>query len=117
MTLRRYSSMKPSRGTTWPYLDARVITTRDGGYCVAYRAGFPASVLERCMTVPVEKDHVRASHGIGMKSESRHWNGVLLCPNCHRWKGENGKVARPLLLRYLDKMGALGDALAEELAS
>lgn len=117
MTLRRYQPMKKSRGTTWPHLDARVITTRDGGRCVAERARFPGSVVERCMGTPVEKDHVRAAHGIGMKSESVHWNGVLLCPSCHRWKTDNGKVARPLLLSYLDKMGALGDALAEELAS
>jgi 5-methylcytosine-specific restriction endonuclease McrA len=117
MTLRRYAPMKQSRGTTWPYLDRRVIDTRDGGRCVASRARFPESVLARCMGVPVERDHVRASHGIGMKSDSVHWNGVLLCPNCHRWKTDNGKAARPLLLAYLDRMGALGDALAEEIAS
>lgn len=117
MTLRRYAPIKPSRGTTWPWLDARVITVRDAGRCVASTAGFPADVLERCQTVPVEKDHVRASGGIGMKSESRHWNGVLLCPPCHRWKTENGKAARPLLLDYLAHVGALGDALEQEIAS
>lgn len=117
MVIRRYAPMKPSRGTTWPYLDARVIATRDGGRCVAHTAGFPASVLERCMTTPTDKDHVRASGGIGMKSRSTYDNGVLLCPPCHRWKTENGRVARPLLLRYLERMGALGDALAEEIAS
>ena len=49
----------------------------------------------------LESDHVRASHGTGMKSRSSEDNGVLLCGPCHRWKTEHGKEARPLLLAYL----------------
>ena len=122
MTLRRYAPMRKSRGTTWPYLDARVIVTRDGGRCVAEQAGLlrlagMMGVALECQGTPVEKDHVRASGGLGMKSRSTYDNGVLLCPPCHRFKTEHGRVARPQLLAYLDRVGALGDALAREIAS
>jgi hypothetical protein len=50
-----------------------------------------------------EQDHVRASHGIGMKSESVASNLVLLCGLHHRWKTEHGREARPLLLEYLER--------------
>lgn len=106
--------MKPSRGTTWPYLVRRVITTRDGGYCVGPRAGFPEL---GCMGGPIEIDHVRASGGMGMKSDSTVDNGALLCPVCHRWKTEHGKDARPLLLDWIFDNGALAAALEQEITS
>jgi len=49
----------------------------------------------------VGKDHVRASHGIGMKSRSTADNGVLLCGRHHRVKTEDGRTWRPLLVGYL----------------
>lgn len=100
MSLRRYSELKPSSGTTWPPKVRAEIEARDGGYCVAQRAGFPADVLARCIGRPTELDHVRAG-GTGMKSDSIPSNGVSLDPWCHRWKTEHGREARPLLLEYL----------------
>jgi hypothetical protein len=101
VTLRRYSSMKPSRGTTWPREVRELIVERDDGHCVCVAAGFPAEVIAKCPVYPVELDHVRASHGIQMKSRSTLDNGVCLSNPCHRWKTEHGKEARPLLLDYI----------------
>ena len=95
MTLRRYAPPKPSRGTTWPQAESDAIWQRDGS-CVGPRAGF----LGDCYGA-LERDHVRASHGIGMKSESTRYNGVLLCSVHHAWKTVHGREARPLLLAYL----------------
>jgi hypothetical protein len=97
--MRRFTPLKPSRGTTWPEDEARVIKYRDGS-CVGPRVGFPGD----CFGYPLEIDHVRASHGMGMKSESTRSNGVLLCGNHHRWKTEHGREARPLLLTYLERV-------------
>lgn len=99
MTLRRYAPMKPSRGTTWPAAESNAIFARDRGMCVASVAGLPGECWPH--RGAVERDHVRASHGVGMKSESVRTNGLLLCAGHHRWKGEHGKEARPLLLAYL----------------
>ena len=114
MTLRRYAPMKPSRGTVWPSLVRRVITARDGGYCVGPRAGLPDL---GCMGTPIEIDHVRASGGISMKSRSTVDNGALLCPVCHRWKTDHGRDARPLLIDWINLNGPLADALEQEIAS
>ena len=46
-------------------------------------------------------DHVRASHGMGMKSESTVANGALLCFVHHRIKTENGREWRPRLLEWV----------------
>lgn len=87
-------------GTVWPPEIRAAIEARDGGYCVGARAGFPARVLQACVGQPVEIDHVR-SGGMGMKSPSTVDNGVCLDAWCHRWKTENGRTARPLLIEYL----------------
>lgn len=97
MTLRRYAPMKQSRGTTWPVEETVAINERDRR-CVGPRVGFQGD----CYGAN-EKDHVRASHGIGMKSESTRYNGVLLCSVHHAWKTVHGREARPLLLAYLAK--------------
>jgi len=101
MTLRRYAPMKQSRGTVIPAELRIAVHRRDAG-CVGERAGFP--VAEHFGGL--ELDHVRASHGIGMKSETTRDNLVSLCGSCHRWKTENGREARPLLLAYLSKVEA-----------
>lgn len=98
MTLRRYTSLKPSRGTTWPQGESDAIYDRDRNRCVAPSAGFTGDCWGG-----VERDHVRASHGIGMKSESTRRNGVLLCAVHHAWKTVHGREARPLLLAYLER--------------
>lgn len=103
MTLRRYAPMKQSRGTVIPPEVRRAVVARDG-YCVCDRAGFPLDVQRRCGDSPDELDHVRASHGIGMKSESTVGNLVVLSGWCHRWKTEHGRKARELLLDYLARV-------------
>lgn len=105
MTLRRYAPITPSRGTTWPPDVRSAIVERDGGRCVGERAGFPIP----CTGKPIELDHVRASHGMGMKSDSTVDNGVCLDSWCHRWKTENGREARPLLLKYLARFYGPGE--------
>lgn len=94
--MRRYAQPKPSRGTTWPIEESNAIYARDKGRCVGPEAGF----LGDCYG-GVERDHVRASHGMGMKSESVRTNGVLLCNVHHAWKTVHGREGRVLLLDYL----------------
>jgi len=103
MALRRYAPLSPSAGTTIPLSLRHAVIERDRG-CVCIPAGFPAEVQARCPGWPVELDHVRASHGIGMKSETTLGNLVALSAWCHRWKTLNGKTARPLLLAYLERV-------------
>lgn len=98
MTLRRHTPLKPSRGTTWPVAESNAIYARDRGRCVGPEAGF----LGDCYG-GTERDHVRASHGMGMKSESTRYNGVLLCSVHHAWKTVHGREARPLLIAYLER--------------
>lgn len=100
MTLRRYAPLSPSAGTQIPLSIRHAVIERDR-VCVCVAAGFPAEVQARCPGWPVELDHVRASHGIGMKSESVASNLVCLSAWCHRWKTEHGREARPILLAYL----------------
>lgn len=96
MTLRRYSAMKKSAGTTWPRDVEATIRARDGG-CVAARIGMEGPCWgERSI------DHVRASHAMGMKSRSTVDNGAVLCAVHHKVKTENGKVWRPKLIDWID---------------
>ena len=96
MTLRRYSPLKESRGTVIPPKIRAAVYFRDRG-CMGPRAGLPGDCAGS-----LELDHVRASHAISMKSESTLDNLVQLCGVHHRWKTENGRKARPLLLDYLE---------------
>lgn len=98
MTLRRRTPLKPSRGTTWPTSESNAIYARDRGMCVGPVAGLVGDCYGG-----VERDHVRASHGMGMKSESTRYNGVLLCSVHHAYKTVHGREARPKLLAYLAK--------------
>lgn len=93
--MRRYSPIAKSRGTQWPQAESDAIRARDG-FCVGPRAGFIGDCYGS-----LERDHVRASHGIGMKSESTRYNGVLLCSVHHAWKTVHGREGRVLLLAYL----------------
>ncbi len=95
MTLRRYAPMKPSRGTTIPPALRIEVLNRDQGCAGFGRLPGPCGS-------PLELDHVRASHGIGMKSETTAANLVTLCGEHHRWKTSNGREARPILIAYLE---------------
>lgn len=92
--MRRYTEMKPSRGTSIPP-DVRLYVLRRDEGCVGF-GRFPTEC-----SGALELDHVRASHGMGMKSETTAGNLVSLCGSCHRWKTEHGREARPILLDYL----------------
>jgi hypothetical protein len=95
--IRRYSTMKAIAGTRWdPDVRAEIMAL-DGGRCVGPRAGLPDSTCD----LSLEIDHVRASHGMGMKSRSTVDNGVVLCGRHHRIKTEHGKLYRPLLLDWI----------------
>lgn len=94
--MRRYAPIKASKGTVIPPAMRLRVLTRDNG-CVGFRR-FPGP----CGS-PLELDHVRASHGIGMKSVTCDCNLVALCGECHRYKTANGRVARPILLDYLSR--------------
>ena len=82
--------------------------TRDLADYLARRDGRCAMAKIRADHVcdgPSEIDHVRASGGLGLRSPSTEANTVRLCRWGHRLKTEHGRVWRPLLLRYIERMG------------
>ena len=92
--MRRYTPLKPSRGTVIPGAMRVRVLTRDNG-CVGFR------LLDGECAGGLELDHVRASGGIGMKSVTCDCNLTSLCLSHHRWKTDHGRAVRPLLLDYL----------------
>ena len=92
MTLRRYASMKPSTGTRWPPDVKEHVRTHQPG-CIGPLAGMPGTCVGA-----IEDDHIRASHGIGLKSDSIATNDARLCGWHHRLKTERGKTWRPRLI-------------------
>jgi hypothetical protein len=58
---------------------------------------------------PIELDHVHHS-GFGRRGPSTVWNLVSLCSTHHRWKTDNGRVARIVLDAYLSVMKARAEA-------
>lgn len=93
--MRRYSALRQaSPGERVPSAVRRAVLDRDRT-CVG-RGRLPGDCFGG-----LELDHVRASHGIGMKSSSTADNLVALCSSHHRWKTEHGREARPVLLEYL----------------
>ena len=93
--MRRYAPLAPSSGTRIPGTLRVAVLERDRG-CVGF-GRFPGD----CMGA-LELDHVRASHAMGRKSETAAGNLVALCGEHHRWKTANGRVARAVLLAYLE---------------
>ena len=94
MTLRRYAPMKQSRGTVIPTAMKLRVFRRDNG-CVGF-GRLPGDCIGG-----LEPDHVRASHGIGIKSVTCDCNLASLCSSHHRYKTEHGREVRPILLDYL----------------
>jgi 5-methylcytosine-specific restriction endonuclease McrA len=88
------------RDTDQERAEKNYVRARDRN-CVAFRAsGEHPSVCDGRLDV----DHVRASGGLGMKSPTHRTNMVVLCRHHHRAKTEYGKVWRPLLLAYLERV-------------
>jgi hypothetical protein len=96
VTLRRYSTLRPSRGTTWPVSVQVQIRHRDV-VCVGPRIGMPGECWGG-----YEIDHIRASGAIGKKSPSTVSNGVLLCSIHHREKTLYGRQWRPKLIAWIE---------------
>lgn len=92
---------KTSRSKQEPTESLRAyVKQRDKG-CVAAHI---LKVYDQCQG-GLQIDHVRASGGLGMKSPAERWNLVQLCAWHHKAKTEYGKVWRPLLLAYLERVG------------
>ena len=90
------------RDTAHELAEKRYVRNRDNG-CVAARPSMEQTGATRC-DGPLDVDHVRASGGLGMKSPTHRTNMVVLCRWHHRLKTEYGKVWRPLLLAYLERV-------------
>lgn len=54
----------------------------------------------------VEGDHLRASHGMGMKSESIATNFCALCSVHHYLKTRDGRMWRPRLIAAVGLLAA-----------
>jgi hypothetical protein len=93
--MRRYAPLKPSKGTVIPPAIRERVLERDQG-CVGRRLDWPGDCLGA-----LELDHVRASHGMGMKSETSVGNLVALCGLHHKLRTESGRIFRPRLIDYL----------------
>lgn len=93
--MRRRTPLHASRGTTWPP-EVRAHVRAHYAGCIGPLAGMPG----RCDGV-LELDHVRASHAVGMKSDSIATNAAPLCGWHHHLKTLHGKEWRPRLLDVL----------------
>lgn len=100
MTLRRYAPIAKSRGTVWP-LDVREHVNGHQHGCIGHLAG----MLGACAG-SAELDHVRASHGVGMKSDSIATNAAQLCSWHHQLKTNAGKTWRPRLLTVIASLAS-----------
>lgn len=98
--MRRYSKPKPSRGTQIPP-PLRIEVLQADGRCV----GLIVEMPDPCWG-SLQLDHVRASHGMGMKSETVRGNLVSLCATHHMMKTRDGKKWRPPLLAYIERRDA-----------
>lgn len=96
--MRRYKSIAPSKGTVILTSTRIRVLLRDNG-CVGFGR------LPGPCEGGLELDHVRASHGIGLKSVTCDCNLVSLCNSHHLHKTLNGHADRPILLDYLATYG------------
>jgi hypothetical protein len=97
----RMKPKKVKRDTDAERAEKNYVRARDNG-CVARRSA-PYNPDMWCAG-PLDVDHVRASGGLGLKSPTHRTNMVVLCRHHHRAKTEYGKVWRPLLLAYLERV-------------
>ena len=105
---------KVKRDTDQERAEKAYVRARDKDCVARYVVAANRRVVEKGVvsTYPYEKwcdgprdvDHVRASGGLGMKSPTHRTNMVVLCRHHHRAKTEYGKVWRPLLLAYLERV-------------
>ena len=106
--MRRGSGLKPSAGTRWPAAVLAHVRTHQRE-CAGRLAGMPGDCFGA-----LEADHVRASHGIGMKSKSVATNCALTCTTHHALKGREGRTWRPELLKVIARLhGACAECQKE----
>jgi hypothetical protein len=100
VTLRRRTALsttlQPDKRAEYARF-SRGVRERDGR-CIGPAAGFPGECGGS-----ESADHIRASHGISIKSISASWNGAWLCSVHHDWKTRHGKKARALLIDFLHR--------------
>jgi 5-methylcytosine-specific restriction endonuclease McrA len=96
VTIRRYAPMRPSRGTVIPSALRQEVLAADQHQCVGPRVGMAGECFGA-----IELDHIRASHGMGMKSETERGNLVSLCSTHHRDKTDRARKWRSPLLSYI----------------
>jgi hypothetical protein len=96
--MRRYTPLHPSRGTLWPPEVRKHVATHQP-LCLGAYVDMPGDCAGAS-----ELDHVRASHGTGMKSDSIAVNGAQLCYVHHRLKTEQGKTWRPPLIQAIARL-------------
>lgn len=99
--MRRYSPIKPSRGTVIPSALRAEVLAADGYTCVGRQIGMDPNECRD--PLGLEIDHVRASGAMGRKSATERGNLVALCAMCHREKTLNGRKWRPVLLAYIER--------------
>lgn len=109
--LTRKRPMRKSRGTQWPTAVREHVREHQGWGCIGPLAGMP----EACIGPRVELDHVRASHGVGMKSPSVATNAARLCAAVHHpMKTNDGERWRPELLKVIARLhGACAECQKE----
>lgn len=97
---RRLAPFRGGHGRPDPVTEATAaaVGARDGG-CVASRldAPFPGACEG-----PVELDHVDNA-GLSKRGPSTVGNLVMLCRGHHRWKTEHARIARPPLIRWINR--------------
>ena len=96
------------RDTAAEAAEKAYVRKRDRG-CVGWRFGREGLAPMRTCEGPLQVDHVRASGALSKKSVTHRSNMVLLCAWHHKLKTEYGRVWRPLLLAYLDRVEGQGE--------
>jgi len=92
----RRTALRPSAGTRWPPSVIAHVRTHQPP-CIGPQAGMPGTCAGQS-----ENDHVRASGGISMKSDSIATNCARLCNGTHHpMKTNEGKRWRPRLLEVI----------------
>lgn len=107
--IRRYAPIKQSAGTRWDP-EVRAHVSRHQPPCIGPLAGMPGV----CMGGS-DLDHVRASHGMAMKSESIASNGARMCGAHHLLKTNAGRTWRPILIGLVAHLSRGCEACEAEL--
>ena len=98
--LRRSAPLTRSAGTRWP-AEVREHVREHQPRCIGPLTDPP--MPDECWP-PDEMDHVRASGGIQMKSESIATNAARVCHRHHEMKTHDGRTWRPRFLAVIARL-------------